>query len=184
MSPRSAPGTLSKRRPFDTEESAMRLAVSLPLLLAAAVLAPASVSSAPSAAAPAPRPVSFRPRAWQPPAARHAVAAPAARAAAPAMVEGSDPLPSPFDPEALGRTRAEALANVKIELRADGSRHAVLGNAIRAYSVAHVDENGQLQMDCATSEADAIARARKLARPAAAPAPSAAPAAPASRGGK
>lgn len=92
------------------------------------------------------------------------------------MVEGDDPIPSPFDPEGLGRTRAEALKNVVIESRADGSRHAVLGGAIRAWTVAHVGAGGQLQMDCANSEADAIARARKLTHPA--------PAAAISRGGK
>ena len=136
----------------------MRLLVPLRLVLAAAALAPAlAFASPPAAGSAASRPVSFRPRAWQPPAAaaRFAAVAPA-----PGMVEGSGPFPLPLGPSGLGRTRAEAIAGVKVEVRADGSRHAVLGGSIRAWSVASLGEKGELQMDCASSEAAAIAKAR------------------------
>jgi hypothetical protein len=66
-------------------------------------------------------------------------------------------------PGTLGQSRADALAGVVVEVRPDGSRRAVLGGAIRAWSVASQDEHGRLQLDCTTSEAAAIARVRAAA---------------------
>jgi hypothetical protein len=90
--------------------------------------------------------VPFRPRAWSPP--------PATAHASPALMEG--------DPAAMvsafGRTRAQALSGITVEVRPDGSRHMVLGGAIRAWSVASVDECGQVKLDCVGSQATAKAR--------------------------
>ena len=159
----------------------MRLPVPLLILLAAPLIAPAEASaSSASANTPATRTVSFRPRAWQPPVAR-AVHTGAARVGTPGMIEG-DVLPE--TPGGLGLTRAEALSRVKIETHADGSRHATLNGAIRMYSVASVDESGKLHLDCASSEADAIARVRKGGQAATPAQSSPASTARAPRGGK
>ena len=128
----------------------MRLPTLFPLAFAVAVLvappvpasdcAPARVEGAK---------VPFRPRAWSPPVAR------AVARLAPGMIEG-DAVAEPGP----GRSRAESLAGVVVELRPDGSRRAVLGGAIRAWSIATVDEQGRLRLDCASSEAAAKARVR------------------------
>src|SRR5262245_35587069 len=107
----------------------------LAFALAAAVLAPYSALASECAPAGAvPTKVPFRPRAWSPPSAR--------TMARTGMVDG--------DPTDLARpgSRAAALARIVVEVRLDGSRHAVLGGAIGAWSVAGVDEHGRLQLDC------------------------------------
>jgi hypothetical protein len=49
--------------------------------------------------------------------------------------------------------RASAEANVRTF--PDGSRHAVLNGAIRAWTVATIDDQGRLTQDCVHSEAEA-----------------------------
>jgi hypothetical protein len=124
----------------------MRLPLLLPFALAALASAPAlAADSTPAATGPR---VPFKPRAWSPPpavAAAHTTSA---------MTEGL-----PADAGAPGPSRAQALSRVVVEMKPDGSRHAVLGGAIRAWSVASVDEHGQLRLECVNSEAAAKARA-------------------------
>ena len=130
----------------------MRLTIVIPLALAALALAsPPALASDPGAS-PGPR-VPFRPRPWSPPSVRTA-----------GMTAG-DPAVEAGAPGTLGPSRAQALAGVTVEIRPDGSRHAVLGGAIRAWSVARVDECGRLQLDCVSSEAAATSRVRRAAAP-------------------
>jgi hypothetical protein len=58
--------------------------------------------------------------------------------------------------------RARAAATVT--RRADGSRHARLGNAFRSWTVATINEDGNLTQDCVSSEAEARARVDAAAR--------------------
>jgi len=124
----------------------MRLPILIPFALAAALTAPALASDS-TAAGSGPR-VPFRPRAWSP-------AATAAHRSS-GMTEGD----LSALPDAFTRTRAQALSGIAVEVRADGSRHMVLGGAIRAWSVASVDECGQVKLDCVSSAAAATARVR------------------------
>jgi hypothetical protein len=130
------------------EEFVMRLMITLPLALAAAVL----LSSPASAADCAPgRTVPYRPRAWSPPPLPHAARV------APGITEG-DPAAEANAAGLVGPARA-ARSGIVVEMRPDGSRRAVLGGAIRMWSVASVDEHGRLQLECVGSEAAAMARA-------------------------
>jgi hypothetical protein len=122
----------------------MRLRILLPLALTAVLVSPAFASDPPAIAGPR---VPFRPRAWSPPPQ-------AAAQVAQGMIEG-DPVTLL---DAFGQTRAEALSGITVEGRPDGSRHMVLGGAIRAWSVASVDECGQVQLSCTSSAAAAKAR--------------------------
>ena len=54
--------------------------------------------------------------------------------------------------------RRQALARVQVLTRPDGSRHAVLGGLIRAYTVVHVGADGWLTEECVSSEEQARAR--------------------------
>jgi len=131
----------------------MRLPKLLAFALATAVLAPSSVLASECAPARAePTKVPFRPRAWSPPSA------PTTARSATGMIEG--------DPTNLARpgSRAAALERIVVEVHPDGSRHAVLGGAIGAWSVAGVDERGRLHVDCVGSEAEAKARVREAGR--------------------
>jgi len=126
----------------------MRLPVLLPLALTAALVSPAFASDfAPAATGPR---VPFRPRAWSPPP----LATPAH--VTQGMTEGdSGALRGVF-----GQTRLQALSGIPVEMRPDGSRHMVLGGAIRAWSVASLDECGEVKLDCVSSQAAAKARLR------------------------
>jgi hypothetical protein len=53
--------------------------------------------------------------------------------------------------DAALRARAEA----SVRLMPDGSRHAVLGGALRRWTVATIDDQGRLVQDCVHSEAEA-----------------------------
>ena len=121
----------------------MRLPILISFAFAAALAAPAPASDAANATGPR---VPFRPRAWSPPQATAHVS--------PGMIEGD---PGAL-PDAFRRTRAQALSGITAETRADGSRHMVLGGAIRAWSVASVDECGEVKLGCVSSQAAAKAR--------------------------
>jgi len=97
------------------------------------------------------RAVPYRPRAWSPPPLRSAAHF------APGIAEG-DPA-AEAGAAGLAGARAAARSGVVVEMRPDGSRHAVLGGAFRVWSVASVDEHGRLRLECVGSEAAAKARA-------------------------
>jgi hypothetical protein len=52
------------------------------------------------------------------------------------------------------RARAEA----DVRTASDGSRHAVLGGAMRAWTIATIDDQGRLVQDCVHGEAEARRR--------------------------
>ena len=56
---------------------------------------------------------------------------------------------------ALARSQAEAraLAAQNVTRHADGSRPAIVGGAFRMWTVATIDDHGQLTQDCVSSEA-------------------------------
>ena len=62
--------------------------------------------------------------------------------------------------EAALRARAEA----GVRTLADGSRHAVLGGALRLWMVATIDDHGRLVEDCVHGEAEASRRVEAAAR--------------------
>ena len=57
---------------------------------------------------------------------------------------------------AAASLRARAEANVRV--LPDGSRHAVLNGALRSWTVASINDHGQLVQDCVQSEAEARQR--------------------------
>lgn len=120
------------------------------LLLVLGLLA----ASAPLGAAPAPsetRVASWRPRAWRPPA----------RTAPAAVGMRFEPESGPAVPgelEAQEAARRQALADVPVHTRADGSRYAVIGGLVRSYTVVHVGADGRLVQECVHSEEQARAR--------------------------
>jgi hypothetical protein len=59
---------------------------------------------------------------------------------------------------AMREARARALANVRVEVRPDGSGRAVVGGLLRAYALVRIGPDGKLVEDCAHSEADALER--------------------------
>jgi len=133
-------------QPIAREESAMRLMIKLPLALVATVLLS---SPAPAADYATGRAVPYRPRAWSPPSL------PNAAHVAPGITEG-DPAAEAGAAGLVGPARASR-SGIVVEMRPDGSRRAVLGGAIRMWSVASVDERGRLQLECVGSEAAAKA---------------------------
>jgi hypothetical protein len=62
--------------------------------------------------------------------------------------------------EAALRARAEA----GVRTLPDGSRHAVLGGAIRAWTVATIDDQGRLVQDCVQGGTEARQRVEAAAR--------------------
>lgn len=102
---------------------------------------------------PAPRSAALllrvRPGVWQPPASF----VPAAGL----RFEPETGETVPFAAPAQGTAAARPLAGVTVRTLADGSRHAVLGGAVRAWSVLRLDSGGWLE-DCVHSEAEAIRR--------------------------
>ncbi len=130
----------------------MRWVLTVGLLMAlAAPLGAASIAGV--SASPEPRAASWRPRAWHPPA-RPASAVPGLRV----EPEDGGATPSSADLEALGAARRQALANVPVVTRADGSRYAVIGGLVRAYTVVHVGADGRLVQECVHSEEQARQR--------------------------
>lgn len=125
----------------------------LVLLLAAPVLAAGPGPLAPASGAAL---VRFHPAPWQPPVAA------AFRSALRFDPEGADAAPAVrslrADEPAL---RAAAEAAVRIDR--DGARHAVVGAAMRSWTVLSIDEHGRAVTDCVHA-ADA---ARALRAPAA-----------------
>ena len=94
----------------------------------------------------------LHPRAWHPPAAL-------GLAGLRTDVDpGGDGLADPMDGAfaAMREARARALANVRVELRPDGSAHAVVGGLLRAYAMARIGPEGRLVEDCTHSEAEAL----------------------------
>jgi hypothetical protein len=136
----------------------MRPALTLVLLL---VAAPAIAASAP-ASAPHSTSILLRvhPAAWRPPV-------PAPAGAGMTFTPDTGEPATPFAPAAAAPNR-RSLAPSAATIAADGSRHVVLGGAVRAYTVVSVDSRGQLVQDCVHSEAEAL---RRIGQAAAAAAP-------------
>jgi hypothetical protein len=59
---------------------------------------------------------------------------------------------------AQAEARRQALANVPVRSRPDGSRYAVIGGLVRAYTVATVRPDGSLVEECVHSEEQAKQR--------------------------
>ena len=137
------------------------IVTSLLLLACASSFAIAHPAAAPASAA---NLVRLHPGPWQPPAAVRAglrfepeggeavTAGDATRAADDAVMR------------APSQAAARALAAASVTLRADGSRHAVVGSAFRQWTVATIDDNGRLTQDCVQSEAEAKARVEAAGR--------------------
>jgi len=96
----------------------------------------------------------WHPRPWHPPLPS------ASRAGIRFEPETGEAPLSPADLQALGAARRQALARVQVLTRPDGSRHAVLGGLIRAYTVLHQDAEGRWIEECMPSEEQARARVR------------------------
>ena len=73
---------------------------------------------------------------------------------------GGDGLAAPMEDAfaSMREARARALANVRVQMRPDGSGYAVVGGLLRAYAVARIGPGGRLEEDCAHSEAEALGR--------------------------
>lgn len=99
----------------------------------------------------------WHPRAWTPPQALTRIGA-----GLRFEPETGDLAPS-SDLQALALARRQALARVQVVTRPDGSRHAVLGGLIRAYTVVHVGADGRLTEECVSSEEQARARVQATA---------------------
>jgi hypothetical protein len=129
----------------------MRLLLALGFVMVSGAAAPAT--PAPAAAARGAL-VPWQTRAWHTPVA---VAA---------GVSGSErrPAGTPDLTELAAQmaARRAALARVPVQVRANGSRFAVVGGLARRYLVARVGEDGALSESCVESEADA----ERLVRPA------------------
>src|SRR5262245_25438101 len=95
---------------------------------------------------------SWRPQAWQPP--------PALPGGAGIRIEpeqGTD-MPNAAEPGPQADARRQALARVPVGTRPDGSRYAVIGGLVRAYTVATVKPDGHLVEECVHSEQQARQR--------------------------
>lgn len=139
----------------------MRLALASCLLLAAAPLHSATAPPpAPAAPASAHILLHAHPRAWRPPA-------PPAPVAAGMRVEPETAPDATLDADlaALRAASARARAGVVARIEPDGSLHAVLGGAVRMYTVVRVGADGRLEQECLHSEAEALARVKAAARP-------------------
>jgi hypothetical protein len=127
----------------------MRLMFATLVLLAAApVLAAGSRPLAPASGAAL---VRFHPVAWQLPAG-------ALQSALRFDPDGADAAP------ALRSLRADeaglrAAAEAAVRIDRDGSRHAVVGAAMRSWTVLSIDENGRAVTDCVQGSHAAAARA-------------------------
>jgi len=99
-----------------------------------------------------------RPPAWRPPASMLALRA--GMRIEPETGAQQTPI---TELQAMGAARREALSRVPIVTRADGSRYAVLGGLIRAYTVVTVGPDGKLVQECVHSEEAARARVNEAA---------------------
>lgn len=127
----------------------MRLILALGLAIVSFVPASASPPDAASSAPHSPV-ISWRPQAWHPPVA-------AMPAAAGLRFEPDNAAAAPIsDLDAQAAARRQALANVPVRTRRDGSRYAVIGGLIRSYTVASIGSDGRLVEDCVHSEAQAL----------------------------
>ena len=95
----------------------------------------------------------WRPQVWHPPTA-------AAQVAAGIRFEPEQGATRPTDSEwaTAAAARRQALANVPVLTRADGSRYAVLGGLVRAYAIARIGPDGRLFEECVHSEEQARQR--------------------------
>ncbi len=107
----------------------------------------------------------LHPRPWRPPLA--GIAAGLRMAVDPVSGTLVDEVPGPAALAAARAARAAARASTRVEARPDGSTIALLGGAIRAWSVARIDADGRLVEDCVRSE-DAARRLMASPPPAAA----------------
>ncbi|NOT34684.1 MAG: hypothetical protein HOP12_11015 [Candidatus Eisenbacteria bacterium] len=104
----------------------------------------------------------LHPRPWQPPQLPPPPQPPeAGLRAAFDPITGEWIEPAPLDAEKLAFARAATLADIPVQIRADGSGFAVLGGRLRAYSMVRIGSDGELEFDCVHSEAEAIARVRE-----------------------
>jgi hypothetical protein len=131
----------------------MRTALASALLLAA-LAAPAA--AAPAAGGPLPAAhhplLHWRVRAWQPPAAPLA-----------GLRAEFDPVSGEWVVPTVAagpERRVHPLADIRAQVRADGSRFATLGSRGRVYSLAVLGDDGALRHECAHDEAEALARVR------------------------
>lgn len=135
--------------------TALALSSSLVIATCAAVVTPAHSASA------SPR-VYWRPHAWTPPTTE---------CGTPASDLGIAPVPARSvdgEVQSLPDVRAAARAAIRIRIRPDGSRYAILGGAFRAYTIATFDADGVVRASCADSREEALRRvAEANARPAA-----------------
>lgn len=129
-----------------------------PLLILPVLLVCTAVASA--GAAPGLNPTSasillhLHPRPWHP-------ATPLASVGLRTDVDpGVDGLAAPMEDAfaAMREARARAFANVRMQVRPDGSAYAVVGGLLRAYAVARIGPEGRLVEDCEHSEAEALER--------------------------
>lgn len=135
-----------------------------------------SAAAAPDGAPTQKRPVvPWRPHAWHPPTS-------ATTGAAGIRVEPEDgAAPTGMDDLAAQiAARRQALARVPVRVHPDGSRHAVLGDLARAYTVARINADGTLSQECVHTAAQAKAlmnaaeqQARETTRTPSTPAPAA-----------
>jgi len=133
------------------------LLTSFLLLAAAPAVALAQTPSAPPSAA---NLVRLHPRPWQPAVVLRAAMRFEPETGEPAVVEGLATASAVATSQATARARAA----LSVTRRADGSRHAVLGNAYMSWTVATIDGEGRLTQDCVSSEAEAKARIDAAAR--------------------
>jgi len=130
------------------------------VLIAGLLMAPTAFASGPSEPASAALLRAWHPRAWRLPASPVA----AGMRAAIDPVTGELTMPAADDPVFAGARAPRG--TFLLETRADGSRRVLLNGAIRAYSIARIDAEGGLSLDCAHSARDVRAL---LAAPAPAP---------------
>jgi hypothetical protein len=110
--------------------------------------------------------ISSHPHVWHSPArmtaaGTHVIAtrvAPSGAGPAGIRFEPETGATSPMDELAAQiAARRQALAQVPVQVRADGSRHAVVGGLIRGYTVATIGADGKLNETCVHTEAQAKA---------------------------
>ncbi len=118
----------------------MRLLALVSLLSASAALAAPATPPARTTTV-----VPWHPHAWHPPAAVTPAAGIRLEPEAAAPSQG-------IDLQGMAAARRQALASVAVRTRRDGSRYAVLGGAVRSYTVATIGPDGKLTQTCVHSE--------------------------------
>ena len=151
----------------------MRLLITLGLVLIWAVSAGASPPDCASTSARMSL-VSWRPKPWHPPVRVAPVAAGIRVEPETGMPPSARALPtSTADLEAQAAARRAALEAIPIRTRPDGSRYAVIGGLVRAYTVATIGADGTLTQECVHSLEEAQ---KRIAAPAAQAGPTPRPA--------